>query len=1158
MDPPSEGLETPVGFSPEDRDKLEQLLKNIPSNMFTSETPSTSSCSNHVTSNGQEGVNNSNAHVDSDQHGVSATQSSGINAGEATTNHQHQVNTPFPHQTWSFSPVYTPNDAQSPTQSQDTLDEDDSMFVPDDSHTRQPSYETQSQPNAGDNLEPESGASDEASTSETHRTGDDVPVEHQYTAHQVRLLEAEYRNVIKDIGALEARLEALAPLTSAYAKYERDAIHREIEELKDRQEKLMESFNELRLPIPTGVTGQSASFTGIRKGQNAKSTEDYWKQRNKNHFKDLANKRKILEQPTITDGKRTNKKPKTRPRVYDRMQDGSDLAKQGAMHAMGKIQFDNPTQARMSRDSIQDGLQTAADDDNDDAHQTFLEIMHPEVFNPDQVTLLRCAASFGEGNCVKLADGDYLITGSTEPARPHQMCGASWQNEKEYSEDKGGIIANEQGTGKTYQAILNILTNPPDERAKKEGRMATLIVVPSNVLQQWQEEVERFTKKEYVPSFMVYRGATDKMGGSRNLENQVIIFVTHDQMRRAYFSNGILKQYEDPRCKPETKEQLRLEHLGFLFHNKWWRVIIDEAHAIKEVTTKLFRSCRELDSEHRWCLTGTPMPNYSSEFAKLLDNLHVNKKKFKAWMETIMQRRTLGRQFAGRQLYEIPECFDEVIIVPFSKEEEIVYRRIEHRARTKWNQSIKEIAEANANANAQASGSSNRSSNGRGKKNGKSGGSATKQQKDDKSQKDLKLHLIALNRLRSATMHPFLFEPTLRDTCHEEAFDHMLSKLSNLESYTPVVEQLKVHYDRLRLVGPTSDVGDMSNLQSFGLSDYGGILDIEPYIRRSRVARFEDCCVVCLGDLKDGQRPKCGHVSCQSCIHDQFVKAQGVGDGVPKCMVCRQAIEDIRSIDAAAHHNAATEEARLFSEFLAAWKRANANHGAPVADPEGRDGQKVGDDCYGRQPHPTEANTAWLAVADLDYPRPLVPSAKTTMIKQLVLNCRKNHPDDKIIIFSQFQETHQIIGRMLQAEGVRFAYFWGSLSREQKDTVIKDFHEDPEMRVLVASLKCGGVGLNITCANRVIITEPWWNAAIELQANARVFRMGQTKKTHFTTLLVKNSIDMRLRSLQVHKLNNIESALKYTTPSREEIASLLGRVVEDDAGNPYVEEDYLE
>ena len=38
------------------------------------------------------------------------------------------------------------------------------------------------------------------------------------------------------------------------------------------------------------------------------------------------------------------------------------------------------------------------------------------------------------------------------------------------------------------------------------------------------------------------------------------------------------------------------------------------------------------------------------------------------------ESRTLGRQFAGRQLYEIPECFDEVIIVPFSKEEEIVYR----------------------------------------------------------------------------------------------------------------------------------------------------------------------------------------------------------------------------------------------------------------------------------------------------------------------------------------------------------------------------------------------------------------------------------------------------------------------------------------------------
>ncbi|ETS83120.1 hypothetical protein PFICI_04996 [Pestalotiopsis fici W106-1] len=1224
MDPQPEDPQGPHDYSPEVRDMFDALVKDQCNKDTSPAIPSPNPNLNHDNSMGQEQVDGGNNHADSEKYGVPTTQDSGINSESGASDYRNQTSAQsFPHQPWSFSSVSTPNDTQSQNQSQDILNEDGSMFVPDDFHFQQPIHENQSASRAGENnLESDSAPHDENTAAKSRNAGnspmhddpmndfmsfqqfanhepdaqhgntngsqadsgpqpsmtDDVPVEHQYTPQQVRLLEAEYQNVLRDVAALEARLTTLAQIGTAYADYEMAAIYREMEELKDRQESLMHTFDCLHLPIPTGITGQSAEFTGIRKGKIAKSTEDYWEQRNKNRVRDLANKRRILEQPTLTDGKRTNKKPRTRPRIYDRMQDGSDLAKQGAMHSMGKLQFDNPTQARMSRDSVLDGLQASADNDNEDAHQTLLDIMHPEVFNPDQLTLLRCAASFGEGHCVKLADGNYLITGSAEPARPHQMCGASWQNEKEYSEDKGGIIANEQGTGKTYQAILNILTNPPNQRAKDQGRTATLIIVPSNVLQQWQEELERFTKKEYVRSFMVYRGVNAERGGSRNLETQDIIFVSHDQLRRSYFSNAILKQYENPLCDPGTKEQLRFEHLGFLFHNKWWRVIIDEAHAIKEVTTKLFKACRELDSEYRWCLTGTPMPNYSSElwaylefirvpwrgtakdFTKLLDNLHMakNKKKFKAWMETIMQRKTLGRQFAGRQLYEIPECFDEVIAVPFSKEEEIVYRRVEHRLRTKWNQSIKEIAKANAAGNASSSGSSN----GRGKKGGKSGGSSSKGQKDEKDQKGLKLHLIALNRLRAATMHPFLFEPALRDTCHEEDFDHMISTLSSLELYTPVVEQLKVHYDRLRLIGHATDIGEMSELPSFGLSDYGGILHLESYIKRSRAARFEDRCVVCLEDLVDGQRPKCGHVSCRGCINDQFLKAATVGDGVPKCMVCRQAIEDVRTMgdptEATFQDNAALGEARAFQEFLAARMRANANRDAAPADPQGRDGRRLGDDYYGRQPQPAEANTAWLAVADLDYPLPLVPSAKTTMIKQLVLNCRKNHPEDKIIIFSQFQETHQIIGRMLQDEGICFAYFWGSLSRDQKDTVIRDFHENPEMTVLVASLKCGGVGLNITCANRVIITEPWWNAAIELQAFARVFRMGQLKKTHFTTLLVKNSIDMRLRSLQVHKLNNIESALKYTTPSREEIASLLGRVVEDDAGNPYVEEDYLE
>ncbi len=74
----------------------------------------------------------------------------------------------------------------------------------------------------------------------------------------------------------------------------------------------------------------------------------------------------------------------------------------------------------------------------------------------------------------------------------------------------------------------------------------------------------------------------------------------------------------------------------------------------------------------------------------------------------------------------------------------------------------------------------------------------------------------------------------------------------------------------------------------------------------------------------------------------------------------------------------------------------------------------------------------------------------------------------------------------------------------------------------IASLRAGGIGLNLTWANRVIITDLWWNVSLEHQAFGRVYRMGQQKETCFCRVMVKESVDQRIVEIQNEKIREIE------------------------------------
>jgi SNF2 family DNA or RNA helicase len=97
--------------------------------------------------------------------------------------------------------------------------------------------------------------------------------------------------------------------------------------------------------------------------------------------------------------------------------------------------------------------------------------------------------------------------------------------------------------------------------------------------------------------------------------------------------------------------------------------------------------------------------------------------------------------------------------------------------------------------------------------------------------------------------------------------------------------------------------------------------------------------------------------------------------------------------------------------------------------------------------------------------------------------------------------------------------------------------------VLLASLQAGGTGLNLTGADHVFLTDPWWNPAVEDQAASRAHRMGQTRPVFVHRLVAKDTVEERILALQERK-RSLGSLIDGADPtrgiSRDELLELIG------------------
>ncbi len=129
-------------------------------------------------------------------------------------------------------------------------------------------------------------------------------------------------------------------------------------------------------------------------------------------------------------------------------------------------------------------------------------------------------------------------------------------------------------------------------------------------------------------------------------------------------------------------------------------------------------------------------------------------------------------------------------------------------------------------------------------------------------------------------------------------------------------------------------------------------------------------------------------------------------------------------------------------------------------------------------------------------------SGKTQKLIDILTNIIDNN--EKVLVFTQYKEMGTILENIIAQEFNQTPlFFHGSLNVKQREEIIKRFQEDIEDKIMILSLKAGGLGLNLTSASNVIHYDLWWNPAVEDQATDRTYRIGQDKNVmihRFVTL----------------------------------------------------------
>ncbi|KAI8603489.1 SNF2 family N-terminal domain-containing protein [Dissophora ornata] len=620
----------------------------------------------------------------------------------------------------------------------------------------------------------------------------------------------------------------------------------------------------------------------------------------------------------------------------------------------------------------------------------------------------------------------------------HQKIGLTWLQKMEDGTNRGGILGDDMGLGKTVQTMALIVSRP----SGPIDDPATLIVAPVALVYQWAEELKTKTQPGLL-KVHIYHGSSKFADPEILRRYDAVVITTNITLTN---DSGVY-DVNPNKCRP----------IGPLFKAHFHRVVIDEAHTIKNRNTKSSKACALIAATYRWCLTGTPIQNSVDELYSLIRFLAIkpycdwdefrNKistpmkktrqygsamQRVQALLKAVCLRRTKKCTVDGKPIFDLPARNVTKVHTPFSDDERSFYVALEQRTRDRFNAYVK-------------------------------AGTVMKNYSNI---------LVLLLRLRQACCHPHLINDFEKIT----------------DDQTPHGQ--KAHVDSL-----------LDNL----LED----------ICRRLLERGLDAieCPICMDVGEESMiLSGCGHIYCRACIIAHLSRHDEDDRNCPECRRAAPLDNLISVADFNARFNPTPE---VIPEDVKGKGKA-----------VDQDGDICQDTALNIQV-PEELDD-WISSSKIDR---MVAVVKDVIAK-----------GEKIIVFSQFTSLLTLIEKPLNEENIKFLRYDGAMKMEARNEAVLRLFSDPTYSVMLISLKCGSLGLNLTVANHVVIMDPWWNPALENQAIDRVHRIGQTKEVFVHRLYIPETVEDRILALQASKQALADGALGEGTVPK---LAKLGVRIED-------------